>query len=109
MAQKLSKADGKKLRKTFRQFFGHLCCEITNPVQVAAKLQKKGVISISVMKDMIMSPESQQAKTINLVGALDRKIKSHPDRLFLFIEVLLESSTPQLQEAGREMSRKAGK
>ena len=102
-------ADGKKLRKTFRQFFGHLCCEITNPVQVAAQLQKKGLISHSMMKDMITSPESQQAKTINLVGALDKKIKSRPDRLFLFIEVLLESSLPQLQQAGREMSRKAGK
>ena len=99
-------ADGKKLRKTFRQFFGHLCCEITNPVQVAAQLQKKGLISHSMMKDMMTSPESQQAKTINLVGALDKKIKSRPDRLFLFIEVLLESSLPQLQQAGREMSSK---
>lgn len=109
MIRNLSKADRKKLVKTFKQFFGHLCCEITNPVQIAAQLQKKGLISHSMMKDMIVSPESRQAKTIGLVGALDKKIKSHPDRLFLFIDILLEDETPKLQQAGREMLEKTGK
>ena len=109
MMRNLSQADRKKLVKTFKQFFGHLCCEITNPVQIAAQLQKKGLISHSMMKDMIVSPESRQAKTIGLVGALDKKIKSHPDRLFLFIDILLEDETPKLQQAGTEMLEKTGK
>lgn len=91
----------------FERFFGQLCCEISKPVQVAAQLQRKGLISKSTMKDMIISPESQQSKTISLVDAVDKTIKSKPDCLFAFIEVLLENEA--LQTLGREMLREAGK
>ncbi|CAI8025773.1 Protein NLRC5, partial [Geodia barretti] len=58
------------------------------------------------MKDMMRSPESQQEKTISLVDAVDETIKSKPDLLFVFIEVLLEDE--DLQAVGREMSRETG-
>ena len=92
----------------FERFFGQLCCEISNPVKTAAQLQKKGLISMAVMKDMIRSPESQQAKTIiSLVDAVDEAIKSKPDLLFVFIEVLLEDE--DLQTVGEEILRETGK
>ena len=47
---------------------------MTDPVETAAQLQKKGLISQSMMKDMIMSPESQQAKKITLLSVLEKKI-----------------------------------
>ena len=91
----------------FERFFGQLCCEISNPVKTAAQLQKKGLISKAVMKDMIMSTKSQQEKTISLVDAVDETVKSKPDLLFVFIEVLLEDEG--LQTVGREMSTETGK
>ena len=91
----------------FERFYGQLCCEISNPVETAAKLQKIGLISKAVMKDMIRSPESQQVKTISLIDTLDVVINSHPDSLFMFIEVLLEIKS--LQGIGREMLKEAGK
>ena len=102
-----SQVETKELSNVFECFFGQLCCVIVNPVGLAAKLQKKGLISKSVMKDLMMSPESQQAKTINLVDKVDEKIKSQPDTLFEFIKVLLENE--DLQESGRDMLREAGK
>ena len=60
-----------------------------------------------VMKEMIISPESQQAKIISLIDALDEMIKSHPGHLFSCIEVMLKNEV--LQEPGREMLSKAGK
>ena len=56
---------------------------------------------------MIISPESQQAKIISLIDALDEMIKSHPGHLFSCIEVMLKNEV--LQEPGREMLSKAGK
>jgi hypothetical protein len=56
----LSDAEHQNLIRIFKRFFGKLCCAITNPVETAAQLQEKGLISQSVMKDMIMSPESPQ-------------------------------------------------
>ena len=101
-----SQGEAKGLRKVFEGFFGKLCVAIVNPVGIAAELQSKGLLSKSIMKDIIMSLESQQAKAISLVDKLDKKIKSHPDCLFQFIKVLLENES--LQETGREMLREAG-
>ena len=107
MNKNLSKEEGKKLRNVFKRYFGQLCCEITDPVETAAQLQKKGLISQSMMKDMIMSPESQQAKKITLLSALEKKIKLHPDCIFTFIESLFENTA--LQKVGVEILTEAGK
>ena len=101
-------SESEKLRiKIFEHFYGRLCCEISNPVETAAQLQMKGLISKPVMKEMIKSPESQQVKTINLVDELDKIIKSKPDCLFTFIQVLLENEA--LQKVGSEILTEAGK
>ena len=91
----------------FERFYGQLCCEISNPVEIAAQLQKKGLISKAMMKDLIQSPESIQSKTICLVDKLDIKMSTQPDCLFTFIEILLENDT--LNRVGRELLREAGK
>ena len=104
----LTKEESKKVRKIFRCFFGKLCCAIVNPVEIATQLQEKCLISVSMMKDLMLSPESQQAKTINLVVVLNKKIKTRPDCFFLFIELLLDSEHPQLLKMGGEMLREAG-
>jgi hypothetical protein len=91
----------------FECFFGRLCYEISNPEKIAAQLQVKGLISKTVMKDMMRSPESKKAKTISLVDAVDETIKSEPDLLFVLIEVLLEDG--DLQTVGSEMLRETGK
>ena len=90
----------------FERFFGQLCCEISSPVKTAAQLQKNGLISKAVMKDMMRSTESQQENTISLVDAVDETIKSKPELLFVFIEVLLEEEG--LQTVGREMLKETG-
>ena len=101
-------SESEKLRiNVFECFYGQLCCEISNPVETAAWLQKKGLISKAEMRDMIRSPESQQEKTINLVDKLDEIIKCQPDCLFTFIETLLENDA--LQKVGSEILTAAGK
>ena len=85
----------------FECFYGRLCCEISNPVKIIAQLQMKGLMSKAVMKDLMMSPESQQVKTITLVDELDKKIKSKPDCLFNLIDVLLERD--DLKKVGKEI------
>ena len=102
-----SEVETKELASVFECFFGTLCRVPFNPEEIAAQLQKKGLISIPVMKEMIISPESQQAKIILLIDALDEMIKSHPERLFSCIEVMLKNDV--LQEPGREMLSEAGK
>ena len=104
----LTEEECKKLKKVYKRFFGKLCCAIVNPVETAAQLQEKRLISQSIMKDLIMSPESQQSKTISVVGLISKKIGAHPDRLFLFIDILLDYDAPQLQRVGREMLTEAG-
>ena len=96
----------KELVNIFRRFFGKLCCVEFRPKDVAAELQKKGLISRAMMRDMMLSPESQQAKIIALVDKLDKKTRSHPDRLFVIIEVMLENEA--LQETAREILRETG-
>ena len=108
----LSETEKKKLSGIFSRFFGKLCCAIVNPVEIAAQLQEKCLISKATMIEILKSPESQQDKTIGLVSKLNKKIDSRPDRLFDFIQVLLQSDVLQnevLQRAGKEMLKEAGK
>ena len=102
----LTQTEKRRIRKIFKCAFGKLCCTNFDPAAISVLLQGKDLISQEVMKEMIVSPESQQAKIISLVTALDKRIKSRPDKFFLIIEVLLESDA--LQEAGTEMLKRAG-
>ena len=106
IVRSLSESETKNLRKLFRCFFGKLCCGIRDPVETAAQLQAKRLLSRSTMENMIISPESQQVKVIALVRALAKKLKSHPDRIFTVIGVLIHNEG--LRETGREMCREAG-
>ena len=107
MLKNLTKSEKKKLKKVFKYSFGQLCSASFNPVETAIQLQKKGLISPGMMTDIMLSPESQQEKIIRLVRGLDNRIRSHPERLFGCIEVLLENDA--LQEVGRKMLRQTGK
>ena len=106
MSKNFTKDEVKKISKVFKQFFGQLCCTIVNPVEIAAQLQRKHLISQKVMIDMLNSPETKQAKTISLVLKLSKRIESRPYRMYRFIEVLLGNSV--LQGAGREILRETG-
>ena len=106
ISKKLTEDEVKKISKVFKQFFGQLCCTIVNPVEIAAQLQRKHLISQKVMIDMLNSPETKQAKTISLVLKLSKRIESRPYRMYRFIEVLLGNSV--LQGAGREILRETG-
>ena len=50
-----SEVEMKELASVFECFFGTLCHVPFNPEEIAAQLQKKGLISIPVMKEMIIS------------------------------------------------------
>ena len=106
ISNSLTEDEAKKISKVFEQFFGQLCCTIVNPVEIAAQLQRKHLISQKVMIDMLNSPETKQAKTISLVLKLSKRIESRPYRMYRFIEVLLGNSV--LQGAGREILRETG-
>ena len=107
MLKNLTKSEKKKLKKVFKYSFGQLCSASFNPVETGVQLQMKGLISPGMMTDIMLSPESQQEKIIRLVRGLDNRIRSHPERLFGCIEVLLENDA--LQEVGRKMLRETGK
>ena len=107
MLKNLTESETQKLRQIFKCSFGNLCCAITEPVKTAAQLQGKKLVPLSTMKDMLASPESQQVKTIALVHALYRKIKSRSDRIFTVIEIFLKSDV--LREVGRELWFETGK
>ena len=100
------KGEMKELVNIFERFFGQLCCAVFGPKDIAAKLQKKGLISIDEIKHMMRSPQSQQDKIITLVDWVHEKIKSCPDHLFVIIEVMLENEG--LQETAREILRETG-
>ena len=102
-----SEVETKELAFVFERFYGKLCCVEFNPRNIAAQLQEKALISIPVMNEMLLSPESQQAMIVSLIGALYEKIKSHPEHLFLCIEVMLKNDA--LQKAGKEILNEAGK
>ena len=107
MLNNISESETQKLRQIFKCLFGILCCAITEPVKTAAQLQEKRLVSMSTMKDMLVSPESQQVKTIALVRDLYRKIKSRSDRIFTITEVFLKSEV--LHEVGKNLWFETGK
>ena len=104
---KLSKDDCKNLKSIFRCHFGKLCIAINEPLELAVHLREKGLISSSMMDKMVSSPYSRQEKTIHLVHALDRRIKSNPNHLLVFIEILLQNVV--LRDIGRTLWKKTGK
>ena len=106
VSNNLTEDEAKKISKVFKRFFGKLCYGIVNPVEIAAQLQEKHLISQETMIDMLNSPETKQAKTISLVLKLSKRIESRPYRMYRFIEVLLGNSV--LQGAGREILRETG-
>ena len=106
MLKDISETESKSLSKVFKRFFGRLCVAIKTPVEFATLLQMKGLLTYSEMKKLLMSSESKQAKTITLVRALQKKIKSNPDRIFNIIEVFLHDEV--LQHTGREMWTETG-
>ena len=105
MVKNKYKGEMKELVNIFERYFGQLCRVKFNPNDVAAELLKKGLISKAMMRDMVLSPKSQQAR-ITLIDELDKTIKSHPGCLYELIEVMLENDA--LQETATEMLKEAG-
>ena len=106
MATNQYKGEIKQLVKIFERFFGKLCQAVFDPVDTAVELQMKGLVSKEMMRDMMLSPESQQSKIIHFFDSLDEMIKSRPDCLFVIIEVMLKNEA--LQETARDILREAG-
>ena len=106
MLRSLSEAETKNLIRVFKCFFGRLCLAIKDPVETAAQLQAKRLISRSTMENVITSPESQQVKAITLVRALDKKMKKRPDKIFIITKLFLESEL--LREVGKQMLIETG-
>ena len=104
MMRNISESKTKELRKVFRCFFGRLCCEIKDPVTMAAELQKKRLLFQSKMKEIFTSLQSRQEKVVILVRALQKKIKSRSDRIFKIIEYFLH-----MEFLGQEMWLEIGK
>ena len=104
MMRNISESETKELRKVFRCFFGKLCREIKDPVEMAAELQKKRLLSQSKMKEIFTSLQSRQEKVVILVTALQKKIKSRSDRIFKIIEYFLH-----MELLGQEMWLEIGK
>ena len=99
--------DGMKaLVNIFERFFGQMCQVVFDPVDAAVQLQKKGLISKQMMKNMMLSSKSQKENIIALVDALDQMVKSCPDCIFAITEVMLDNEA--LQETAREILREAG-
>ena len=96
----------KELVNIFERFFGQLCHTVFDPVDIAVELQKKGLISKAVVRDMMLSQESQQSKIIHFIDGLHEIIRSCSDRLFVVIEVMLENEA--LQQTAREILRETG-
>ena len=106
MLRNLTQCEIKALVKVFKCLFGRLCCAIKDPVETAAQLQEKHLISRTIMENIITSPESQQVKAITLVRALDRKIKPRPDKIFTVTKVFLENKN--LQDVGKKLWAETG-
>ena len=107
MLKNITEAESKGLRKVFKHFFGRLCFTIKAPVELATRLQMKGLLTYSVMNELLTSPESEQAKSITLVRALQKQVKSRPDKMFNIIDVFLHDKV--MQQTGREIWTETGK
>ena len=66
----------------------------------------KGFLTYSVMNELLMSPESEQAKAIAIVRALQKLINSYPNRMFKIIEIFQHDEV--LHKTGREMWTEMG-
>ena len=106
MLRSPSKSDKKCLVQVFKRSFGKLCCAIKNPVEIAAQLQGKGILSFKTMESLLTSPETEQVKTITLVHTLKEVVEKKPDGIFAIINVLLNNQF--LREVGKEMFIEAG-
>ena len=104
MMRNISESETKKLRKVFRCFFGKLCREIRDPVEMAAELQSKRLLSQSTMEEILTTLDSRQEKVIILVRSLQRRIKSRPDRIFGIVKFFL-----RIEAIGKEMWLETGK
>ena len=104
MMRNISESETKKLRKVFKCFFGKLCCEIKDPVKMAAELQAKRLLSQSTMEKILTTPDSRQEKVIILVRSLQRRIKSRPDRIFGIVKFFM-----RIEAIGKEMWLETGK
>ena len=102
----MSDAEKKKLQRVFKRLFGRLSYAIKSPVETATLLQKEGLLSRSVMRDLLLSPESNQEKAIALVVAVGKRIKPCPQKIFKVINVFL--CNEMLEETGKEMWIEAG-
>ena len=102
----ISETESKGLRNIFKRFFGRLCFLMNEPVELATHLQIKNLIQYSVMNELLVSPESQQAKAISLVRDLQKQIKSRPAKLFTIVEVFLQNAA--LKEPCKEMLQEIG-
>ena len=104
--EKSCRESDKKLRKVFKNHFGTLCCVISDTIDVAQVLRGKGLLPSSMMDKLLTFPSSRKEKVVNLVHAVERKIKSNPDHLYVFIDVLMQDAS--LQEVGKALWMEAG-
>ena len=104
--EKSCRESDKNLRKVFVNHFGTLCCVISDPLNVAQVLRRKRLLSSSKMDNILQFSFSRQETVVNLVYAIERKIKSSPDHLYDFIEVLMQDTS--LQEVGKRLWMAAG-
>ena len=104
--EKSCRESDKNLRKVFVNHFGTLCCVISDPLNVAQVLRGKRLLSSSKMDNILQFSFSRQETVVNLVYAIERKIKSSPDHLYDFIEVLMQDAS--LQEVGKRLWMAAG-
>ena len=107
MLRNLTESENKGLIKAFKCSFGKLCLAINDPDKAAAELQARRLLSRSMVESLLTSPESQIEKSIALVRALKKRIKSRPVRVFTILKVFLHNE--MLKEAGREIWNETGK
>ena len=59
-----------------------------------------------MMDKLLTYSFSRQEKVVNLIHAIERKIKCNPDHLYVFIDVLMQHAS--LQEVGKALWMEAG-
>ena len=97
-------AKGRKLREVFREHFAELMLQISCPEQLADDLYSHSLICKVTREKIIMFPNSRQQKTLDLLWALDRRIKADPEKLFVFIRVIRIQGDPSLQEVAAHLA-----
>lgn len=102
----LTEAEKKKLIRIFRKNFGKICYKMDNPVDTAAQCQANSLMSHSKMETILRLSESKQEKIIFLVHALEKRVKSHPQKIYAIIKIFLENKS--LVDIGNEMQIEVG-